>query len=126
MTTTLAPPRSAAVAPDRLAWTGFELDGRVFAFPYLSVERVVPATPVTAVPFAPASVEGVASISGDIIPVLALAVLLDIDRPQPAQAGTQFLVHPRVRPSVCAARRSRAVRRQPLDRRAWLTGAAAR
>ncbi len=92
MATTIAPPRSAAVAPDGLAWTGFELDGRVFAFPYLSVERVVPATPVTAVPFAPASVEGVASISGDIIPVLALAVLLDIDRPQPAQAGTQFLV----------------------------------
>ena len=92
MATTLAPPRSAAVAPDGLAWTGFELDGRVFAFPYLSVERVVPATPVTAVPFAPASVEGVASISGDIIPVLALAVLLDIDRPQPARAGTQFLV----------------------------------
>jgi purine-binding chemotaxis protein CheW len=92
MATTLAPPRSSAVAPNRLAWTGFELDGRVFAFPYLSVERVVPATPVTAVPFAPASVEGVASISGDIIPVLALAVLLDIDRPQPARAGTQFLV----------------------------------
>jgi purine-binding chemotaxis protein CheW len=92
MTTTLAPPRFAAVASDRPAWTGFELDGRVFAFPYLSVERVVPATPVTAVPFAPASVEGVASISGDIIPVLALAAVLDIDRPQAARAGAQFLV----------------------------------
>ena len=92
MTTTLTPPRSAAVASDRPAWTGFELDGRVFAFPYLSVERVVPATPVTALPFAPASVEGVVSISGDIIPVLALAAVLDIDRPQAARTGAQFLV----------------------------------
>jgi purine-binding chemotaxis protein CheW len=92
MTTSLATPRSAAAMPERLAWTGFELDGRVFAFPYLSVERVVPATPVTALPFAPAGVEGVASISGDIIPVLALPVLLGADGPQPAQAGAQFLV----------------------------------
>jgi purine-binding chemotaxis protein CheW len=90
--TSLAPPRSAAAAPESLAWTGFELNGRVFAFPYLGIERVVPATPVTALPFAPAGVEGVASISGDIIPVLALLVLLGADQPQPAQAGAQFLV----------------------------------
>ncbi|MEA2812754.1 MAG: hypothetical protein QOI93_451 [Rhodospirillaceae bacterium] len=92
MTTSLASPRSAAAMPERLAWTGFELDGRVFAFPYLSVERVVPATPVTALPFAPAGVEGAASISGDIIPVLALPVLLGADGAQPPQAGAQFLV----------------------------------
>src|SRR5258708_39341584 len=106
MTTSLAPRRSAAATPESLAWTGFELDGRVFAFPYLSVERVVPATPVTALPFAPAGVEGVASISGDIIPVLAVPVLLGADRPQSAQAGSQFLVI-RVsgrRCSLCAAR----------------------
>jgi purine-binding chemotaxis protein CheW len=92
VTTSLAPPRATAAAPEALAWTGFELDGRVFAFPYLGVERVVPATPVTALPFAPAGVEGVASISGDIIPVLALPVLLGADRPEPAQAGAQFLI----------------------------------
>jgi len=75
-----------------LAWTGFELDGEVFALPYRSVERVLPATPVTALPFAPAGIEGVASISGDIVPVLALRVLLAADRSQPAQPGSQFLV----------------------------------
>ena len=47
---------------------------------------------MTALPFAPAGVEGVASISGDIIPVLALPVLLGADRPEPAQAGAQFLI----------------------------------
>jgi chemotaxis signal transduction protein len=90
--TSPAPPRSAAPPPERLAWTGFELDGEIFALPYRSVERVLPATPVTALPFAPAGVEGVASISGDIVPVLALRVLLAADRSQPAQPGSQFLV----------------------------------
>ncbi len=60
--------------------------------PYRSVERVLPATPVTALPFAPAGIEGVASISGDIVPVLALRVLLAADRSQPVQPGSQFLV----------------------------------
>ena len=92
MTTSLAHPRAAAAPPEKLAWTGFELDGRVFAFPYLSVERVVPATPVTALPFAPAGVAGVASISGDIVPVLALPVLLGIERPVSTEAAAQFLV----------------------------------
>jgi purine-binding chemotaxis protein CheW len=75
-----------------LAWTGFELDGEIFALPYRSVERVLPATPVTALPFAPAGIEGVASISGDIVPVLALRVLLAAARSQLAQPGSQFLV----------------------------------
>jgi chemotaxis signal transduction protein len=92
MMTSPAPGRSTAPPPERLAWTGFELDGEVFALPYRSVERVLPATPVTALPFAPAGVEGVASISGDIIPVLALRVLLAAERSQPAQPGAQFLV----------------------------------
>jgi chemotaxis signal transduction protein len=92
MMTSPAAARSAASPPERLAWTGFELDGEVFALPYRSVERVLPATPVTALPFAPAGVEGVASISGDIVPVLTLRILLAADRSQPAQPGAQFLV----------------------------------
>src|SRR4029077_14616264 len=89
--TGLDPPRSAPPA-ERLARTGFELDGEVFALPDRCVERVLPATAVTALPFAPAGVEGVASISGDIIPVLALRILLAAARPQAAQSGPQFLV----------------------------------
>jgi chemotaxis signal transduction protein len=112
--------------PERLAWTGFELDGRVFALPYLSVERVVPATPVTALPFAPAGVEGVASISGDIIPVLALLVLLGADQPQLARAGAQFLVI-RVSGRRFALRADRVLFvANPLSGEGRLTGAAAR
>ena len=52
----------------------------------------LPAGQVTALPFAPAGVEGVASVSGDVVPVLALAGLLFPDRPAPAQPGEQFMV----------------------------------
>jgi chemotaxis signal transduction protein len=73
-------------------WTGFELEGQAFALPAVHVERVLPAGPVTALPFAPAGVEGVASVSGDVVPVLALAGLLFPDRPPPPQPGAQFMV----------------------------------
>jgi chemotaxis signal transduction protein len=73
-------------------WTGFELEGQAFALPAVHVERVFPAGQVTALPFAPAGVEGVASVSGDVVPVLALAGLLFPDRPAPAEPGAQFMV----------------------------------
>ncbi len=75
-----------------LLWTGFELDGQAFALPAGCVERVLDAGQVTPLPFAPAGVEGVASVSGDVVPVLALATLLFPDRPAPVEPGAQFLV----------------------------------
>ena len=82
---------ASALSSDPI-WTGFELDGQAFALPAGHVERVLPAGQVTALPFAPAGVEGVASVSGDVVPVLALAGLLFPDRPAPAQPGEQFMV----------------------------------
>ena len=73
-------------------WTGFELEAQAFALPAGHVERVLAAGPVTALPFAPAGIEGVASVSGDVVPVLALAGLLFPERPAPAQPGEQFMV----------------------------------
>ncbi|CAN5668367.1 hypothetical protein BH10PSE6_BH10PSE6_26260 [soil metagenome] len=75
-----------------MPWTGFELEGEAFALPAGHVERVLAATPVTALPFAPAGVEGVASVSGDVVPVVALAGVLFRDRPPPVHPGEQFLV----------------------------------
>jgi chemotaxis signal transduction protein len=88
----VASPRSSVPETPRPAWTGFELDGEAFAFASASVERVLPATAATALPFAPAGVEGVVSIAGDVVPVLALSALLSPDRPPPVQPGTQFLI----------------------------------
>lgn len=73
-------------------WTGFELEGQAFALPTGHVDRVLSAGQVTALPFAPAGVEGVASISGDVVPVLDLSSLLFAGRPAPAQPGAQFMV----------------------------------
>jgi chemotaxis signal transduction protein len=73
------------------SWTGFELGDRAFALPAGAVEHVLAASPVTALPFAPAVIEGVASVSGDVVPVLDLARLLPSDRPAPP-AGALFMV----------------------------------
>jgi purine-binding chemotaxis protein CheW len=90
--TNSAPLQPAASLPEGGAWTGFELDGDVFALPYRSVELVLLATPVTRLPFAPAGVEGVASIAGEIIPVLSLRELLSPGRPPSARLGSDFVV----------------------------------
>jgi chemotaxis signal transduction protein len=82
----------AAVPTTTPIWTGFELEDQAFALPAGHVERILPAGQVTALPFAPAGVEGVASVSGDVVPVLALAGLLFPDRPAPTQPGAQFMV----------------------------------
>jgi chemotaxis signal transduction protein len=84
--------RPASLTPEDGAWTGFELDGAVYALPNHSVERVLSATPVTQLPFAPPAVEGVASISGDVLPVLALRILLTPDQPPPVRPTPDFVV----------------------------------
>jgi chemotaxis signal transduction protein len=74
------------------AWTGFELAGEIFAFRYQIVERVLEAGTVTALPFAPAGVEGVVSIAGGVLPVVALRALLFPDRPAAADPGSELVV----------------------------------
>lgn len=73
-------------------WTGFELDGQAFALPAHLIERVEAAGAATALPFAPRGVEGVASVSGEVVPVVALAALLFPDRQAAASPESQFLV----------------------------------
>lgn len=58
------------------AWTGLEIAGETFAIRYDVVTRVLAAGAVTALPFAPAGVEGVASIAGGVLPVISLRALL--------------------------------------------------
>jgi len=88
----LGHPAPAAPAADAVAWTGFELDGNVFALPNHCVERVLSATRVTPLPFAPPAVEGVASISGDVLPVLALRLLLSPERSRRTSTAPDFVV----------------------------------
>lgn len=82
---------SPASSAETETWSGFELDGQVFALAGQCVERVVPATAVTRLPFAPAGVEGVASISGEVLPVVSLGALLAPDRAASANPHPLFL-----------------------------------
>jgi purine-binding chemotaxis protein CheW len=91
MAASLALADSAASSAETASWSGFELDGQVFALPGQCVERVVPATAVTRLPFAPAGVEGVASISGEVMPVVSLGALLAPDHAAPATTPPLFL-----------------------------------
>jgi chemotaxis signal transduction protein len=84
---------AAAPAPETIAtWTGFELDGQAFALPAALVERVQPSAEPTMLPFAPRGIQGVASVSGEVIPVVALTTLLHSDRDAASAGGGHFLV----------------------------------
>lgn len=83
---------TAAATPKTTIWTGFELDGLAFALPASLVERVEAAAEPTMLPFAPRGVQGVASVSGEVIPVVALTALLFPDLEDAAADGSQFLV----------------------------------
>jgi chemotaxis signal transduction protein len=74
------------------AWTGLELAGEIVAFRYHIVERVLSAGAVTALPFAPDGIEGVVSVAGDVLPVVALGVLLFRDRPAGEQGRELVIV----------------------------------
>ncbi len=75
-----------------MAWTGFELAGEALALPAATVEQVMAASQVTALPFAPLAVEGVASISGDVVPVLDPVALRQSERPVRSRTGAQFMI----------------------------------
>jgi chemotaxis signal transduction protein len=74
------------------AWTGVELAGEIVAFRYHVVERVLSAGAVTALPFAPDRVEGVVSVAGDVLPVVALRALLFPDRPASGDHGNELVI----------------------------------
>jgi purine-binding chemotaxis protein CheW len=58
-------------------WIGFELAGERYALPMASIEAVAEPPAVAAVPHAPPALLGVANFSGQIVPILDLAYLLD-------------------------------------------------
>jgi chemotaxis signal transduction protein len=89
--------RAALPHPEPLAdladaWTGVELAGEIVAFRYDIVERVLSAGAVTALPFAPEGVEGVVSVAGEVLPVVALRALLFPDRPAPGDHGNELVI----------------------------------
>ena len=56
----------------------FELSGRRFAVPLAGVREVFNLGPLTPVPTAPPAVAGVTSLRGQVLPVIDLALLLEM------------------------------------------------
>jgi chemotaxis signal transduction protein len=76
------------------AWTGFDVGGAAFAIDYRAVERVVAATPVAPLPFAPPAIDGAANLSSEVLPVVDVAKLVGLRPCNPVSrpSGAQFLV----------------------------------
>jgi purine-binding chemotaxis protein CheW len=72
-------------------WVLFALDAGRYALPLDSVERVVRAAEVTALPKAPAVVLGALDIAGDILPVFSLRRRLGLPDRE-LRSGDQLLI----------------------------------
>ena len=80
--------------PDALLFT---IDAARYAIPLRDVAEVVPAVKVLALPDAPAIVEGVVNVRGEIVPVLSLRSRLGHAPRAPAVTEYFILVHARSR-----------------------------
>jgi purine-binding chemotaxis protein CheW len=69
----------------------FGLDGQRHALPLTSVERIVPAVEVTALPNAPAMVLGAIDVAGRVLAVLNLRERFGLP-PREIQPADQFLI----------------------------------
>lgn len=83
---------AAAVGDDRLL--SFTVGGQVFALPAAAVSEVVRRPRVTRVPQAPAGLVGVANVRGRVLPVIALAELLQTPGAGSADGRLIIVEHP--------------------------------
>jgi purine-binding chemotaxis protein CheW len=73
---------AARLAGSEARWLTFVLDAQRFALPLETVERVIRAVEITALPLAPDAVAGVIDVGGRILPVFNLRRRLRLcDRP---------------------------------------------
>ena len=70
----------------------FRIGARRFALDAERVAEVVRPPPVTRVPLAPASLRGVASLRGRVLPVISLGALLGVDAASEDAAGGRLIV----------------------------------
>ena len=87
---TLAPGKTAK---DRLMQlVGFTIGAEQFGVNILMVQEIIRSTPITSVPNAPAFVEGVINLRGNIIPVIDLRKRLDLEAGEMDPAETWIII----------------------------------
>ena len=83
---------AAARAPETATrWVLFSLDAGRYALPLESVDRIVHAAEITALPLAPDVVLGALDIAGEILPVYDLRCRFQLPR-RPVRITDQFIV----------------------------------
>jgi purine-binding chemotaxis protein CheW len=83
-------PGRAADGP-RVQLCTFRVGGEEYALDLMRVREIIPPLPVTPVPRAPRFVEGVASLRGDVVPVVDVRKRFGL-APTPPTRRTRFLV----------------------------------
>lgn len=68
-----------------------ELQGEVFAIEAESVREILDLVPITAVPNAPAFVDGLINVRGRVVPLADLRVMFGMERPPPSK-NTRIVV----------------------------------
>lgn len=94
---------AAARAPETVTrWVLFSLDAGRYALPLESVERIVHAAEITALPLAPDVVLGAIDIAGDILPVYDLRRRFRLPA-RPLRVADQFIIASTARRRVVLA-----------------------
>jgi purine-binding chemotaxis protein CheW len=86
-----AKPRAGAGREARVQLCSFRIGGEDYAVDLMRVREIIPPLPITPVPRAPASVEGVVRLRGEIVPVLDVRKRLGVPAVAPSRK-TRFLV----------------------------------
>ncbi len=83
-----------AVAPDgpRVQLCTFRIGGEDYAIDIMRVREIIHPLPITPVPRAPAFVEGVIRLRGEVIPVLDVRKRLGLPSANPRGRKTRFLI----------------------------------
>ena len=71
----------------------FELGSNRHAVDLTVVAKVIPISPITPVPVAPAALLGAMNVGGKVVPVLDLGLLLDQPSASPTQGDESLLLH---------------------------------
>lgn len=83
--------RPAAAGDARVQLCSFRIGGEDYAVDLMRVREIIPPLPITPVPRAPASVEGVVRLRGEVVPVLDVRKRLGVPAVPPSRK-TRFLV----------------------------------
>lgn len=98
-----------------MRWVLLAIDGQTYALHFEAVERVLRMVEVTPLPGAPAAVEGVINIQGEVVPVVSIRRRLGLAQRGVAVSDSLVLAHARNRRLAIIAESVLGVVERPAD-----------